>query len=411
MTGSPALPECTLGALRVGAFPVHLRAPFIREGARACARYLLAGGRLDHINEDRSVIQGGHLVLMPLPAPGKSTLPDRKTVALSLQHLAEEWSFLAPLPRQQLRFFLRFFRELHPRAQVRGPIVRNWMRLAEAERTYFLRARYHALLREGRTPGEPVAGAWRGESPMEPESLLRIVEVLRQNRAHTLNLSPRAEVWRDALMGEDVVIKYFPANPRAWRQWFGWSRARRGWAGNMILHEAGLPCPEPLGFAERLVHGRPREGVMIMRMLPDARSLQRYLVHRLPAMPDKQRVNLRHQIREVHLDLHRHGLYHKDIKALNLMVRETEETLRWWWIDLEDIRASIHPPFREVIRNFYQLNSSIPKRVTREERLAFAAGYRSRHPLASHPLVLRLIERKTRVRLERVTRPFSAERS
>ncbi|MCH8514451.1 MAG: hypothetical protein LAT83_22740, partial [Kiritimatiellae bacterium] len=305
MTGFPPLPECPLSALRVGAFPASLRATFLREAARACARYLLAGGRFSQINEDRSLIQGGHLVLMPLPAPGKSSLPDRKTVALSLQFLAKEWTFIAPQPQHRLRFFLRFLRELHPRAQIRKPIARTWIRQAETELAHFHQARYHELLREGKTNGQTATGAWRGDSPMEPEALLRIVETLRQNRTQILNLSPRAEVWRDTLMGEDVVIKYFPANPRAWRQWLGFSRARRGWAGGMILHEAGLPGPEPLGFAERLVRGRPRESLMIMRMIPDARSLQRHLVHRLPAMPKTERVNLRHELREIHLDLHR----------------------------------------------------------------------------------------------------------
>jgi hypothetical protein len=149
----------------------------------------------------------------------------------------------------------------------------------------------------------------------------------------------------------------------------------------------------------------PRESLFISRPLAGARSARELLKPHAHRWPAEERSCVRHQLRALILDLGKHGLYHRDTKLSNLLARrEPDGTFRWWWIDLEDIRAGHRPRLWELIRIFMQLNGSLGGHLPDAERQKFAAGFRAWHPAATHPWVLRYVAFRTKIRLGRELR-------
>ncbi|MCC5844500.1 MAG: hypothetical protein JJU05_09635 [Verrucomicrobia bacterium] len=401
-----ALPDCTLSALRFGEFPPEMRRPFLREAARACARYVRGGGNPGAINPETSHLRQGHLILLPLP-PGTKAMPSRTAVENGLLTLESQWAPLGLGDADRLRFFLGFCEALAKE----DPLWLSWSRLWLTQRERALmrhtRARHREFLTrpEAPPPADGVYGTWLGNAETDAAGLLHAIRHLPAEEKIPLKEGPRATVWAATLMGENVVIKYFEPNPRAWRRRLGYSRARHAWAGSRLMQSVSLRVPEVLGFVECYERGAPKEGYVVHRRISDTEPFGLWLLRRFPGMKPAARDLLRHRLREELLKLYRLGIYHKDTKTHNLLVRELPGgALRFWWIDLEDIRATGGVAFWKVVRNLYQLNSSVPNRVRVRKRVAFARGLRSRFPLAVHPLTLRYIEAKSRRRLLREVR-------
>jgi hypothetical protein len=397
------LPDCTLSALRIGNFPADMRRPFLREAARACARYVQGGGNLCTINPETSCLRGGRLILQPLPA-GAATLPSRASVEAGLAGLNALGIPPDLRDPDRLRFFLNFCDVLAKE----DPLWLSWSRL-------WLKEQEQAVMRQSRAffrnalrfdlsspPQIGVWGAWLGHVETDAGGLLHAIRHLSGADKTLLKAGPRATVWSASLLGEDAVIKYFEPNPRAWRRRLDFSRARYAWAGTRLMRTFDQNVPDLLGFLECFEDGVSKEGYIIHRRIADAEPFGMWLMRKNRTMGDVERKNLRHRLREEFLRLYRRGIYHKDTKTHNLLVRELPGgALKFWWIDLEDIRTANGVAFWKVIRNLYQLNSSLPNRIPVRERLAFARGLRTRYPLATHPLVLRHIEHKSRRRLRR----------
>lgn len=398
-----ALPDCALGALRFGNFPPGMRRPFLREAARACARYVRGGGNLAAINPETSHLRQGRLNLLPLP-PGTRIPPSRAEIENGLLTLESQWTALDLSDPDRLRFFLGFCEALAKE----DPLWLSWSRLWLAQRERHLmrqtRARHRELLtRPGPPPpADGVYGDWLGNAETDAAGLLHAIRHLPDEEKIPLKEGPRATVWAATLLGESVVIKYFEPNPRAWRRRLGYSRARYAWAGSRLMQSVALRVPEVLGFVECYERGAPKEGYVVHRRIPGTEPFGLWLLKRYSGMNPAARDLLRHRLRGELLKLYRLGIYHKDTKTHNLLVRELPGgDLRFWWIDLEDIRTTGGVPFWKVIRNFYQVNGSVPRRLPKAERHAFVRGFQSRYPFAAHPSVLRLIEYKSRIRLRR----------
>lgn len=401
-----ALPDCTLGALRFGDFPSEIRRPFLREAARACAHYVRGGGNLSAINPETSVLRGGRLILQPLP-PGTRALPSRASVETGLLALEAQWEPLGLAGSERLRFFLGFCDVLAKE----NPLWLSWSRLwlvrREQERMRHAWSLHKPLLGrpEFPPPRQGPYGVWLGNAESDANGLLHAIRHLPDAEKTLLKKGPRATVWSATLLGEEVVIKYFEPNPRRWRRRLDYSRARYAWAGTRLMQNLGLRVPDVLGFVECYENGVPKEGYVVHRRIPDTEAFGLWLLKRFPRMTPAVKTQLRHQLREEFLRLYRLGIYHKDTKTHNLLVRENPDgSLRFWWIDLEDIRATGGVASWKVVRNLYQLNSSVPNRLSPRSRLAFAKGMHKRFPLATHPLMFRYIQSKSRRRLRREVR-------
>jgi hypothetical protein len=235
---------------------------------------------------------------------------------------------------------------------------------------------------------------------VRPEALYRAITDLPFSREPAYH-QRRAEVLAGNVLGQAAVVKRFAPNPRRWRRKWEVSRARRAWCGACTLQEAGIPSTPPLGWIERRENGRLLESFFISLELPAHDNARVWMRRTLPSLSSTGRNRLRHRLRREVDHLHRYGLSHQDLKLSNLMVLEgTHRPERFFWIDLEDLRPDGPSPLT-FLRNLYQLNGSLPRQVSREERKAFARGFRRRFPLAAHPWIHAYVEHETRKRLRR----------
>ena len=79
--------------------------------------------------------------------------------------------------------------------------------------------------------------------------------------------------------------------------------------------------------------------------------------------------------------LHQKNLYHRDMKTCNILVSENGETWDFHLLDLEDVRLDEKVDEKRLFKNLLQLNTSIPKTITRTDRLRFLKEYIHRQPV------------------------------
>jgi len=92
---------------------------------------------------------------------------------------------------------------------------------------------------------------------------------------------------------------------------------------------------------------------------------------------------------------HNKGLYHQDMKACNILVSENGESWDFYFLDLEDVLLNEKVDEKRLFINFLQLNTSIPKSVTRTDRLRFLKEYLRLQPMVRNEknFIKRLIKK------------------
>ena len=94
--------------------------------------------------------------------------------------------------------------------------------------------------------------------------------------------------------------------------------------------------------------------------------------------------------------------YHADTKTGNLLIRhpEDESKREYLWVDLDVAKIGRSPGLRGILRNLVQLNGSVDRRLSREERLVFLDRVIRWYPYLAGDWIPRIIESRTRRRLE-----------
>jgi MoxR-like ATPase len=82
------------------------------------------------------------------------------------------------------------------------------------------------------------------------------------------------------------------------------------------------------------------------------------------------------------------------MKTCNILVSENEETWDFYLLDLEDIRLDEKVDEESLFKNLLQLNTSIPKTMTRTDRLRFLKEYLRQQPVIRDVknLIVRLVK-------------------
>jgi tRNA A-37 threonylcarbamoyl transferase component Bud32 len=149
-------------------------------------------------------------------------------------------------------------------------------------------------------------------------------------------------------------------------------RAERFWLGAWGLRARGLPAPACYGMWRPNLLSRAATSGVVMEMVP-GESLRDLLL----TMGDK-----RDALRPVSLKLaqllakmHDKGVFHRDLKASNLLVGQVQGREEIFLMDLEDVSFEKRVSVKEVIRNLTQLDQSSPRWVSRFTKLRFLATY------------------------------------
>ncbi len=110
--------------------------------------------------------------------------------------------------------------------------------------------------------------------------------------------------------------------------------------------------------------------------------MDRYLVQRLEEHPKKDVRGFIRQLAEWIGSLHRAGIYHRDLKTCNILVREVSNGWEFSLIDLEDVVQGVTIGIEKILKNLIQINCSIPKSFSYGDRVRFMKGYFKANPVA-----------------------------
>jgi len=175
--------------------------------------------------------------------------------------------------------------------------------------------------------------------------------------------------------GSKICVKQF-RYPRFWdrfKEGFRLSKGLRSWIAGNGLRTRGIPALGILAFVEKRKALGVQESFLLMEALETGQELDRYLFNGLGGFK-KKRLFIE-AFAEWLSRFHKMGLYHQDMKACNILVSEYREGWDFYFLDLEDILLDEKVDEKKVFKNFLQLHTSIPKSITRTDRLRFFKGY------------------------------------
>lgn len=146
-----------------------------------------------------------------------------------------------------------------------------------------------------------------------------------------------------------------------------------------------LVLPPPLGAGSAFV---------VMESLAAAVGVNRYALRATAA----GRRRLVDAVAAFLASLHARGVSHADLKGSNLLVRERDDALELFLVDLAAVHARGEVSEAERIEALAQLNASTPLAVTRAERLRFLARYAPEASRAARARWFRAIQARSRAR-------------
>jgi tRNA A-37 threonylcarbamoyl transferase component Bud32 len=157
------------------------------------------------------------------------------------------------------------------------------------------------------------------------------------------------------------------------------SKGLKSWIGANALLVREIPSVTPLALVERWTWIGLRESFFLMEAGRD-REMDRYLSTELRDFAVKRRF-IRSFGRWL-AEFHKLDMFHKDMKTCNILVSENEDVWNFTLLDLEDLLVDRKVGESELFRNLLQLNASIPKMLTRADRLRFLHQYLSLRPVS-----------------------------
>ena len=192
---------------------------------------------------------------------------------------------------------------------------------------------------------------------------------------------PRAIVTRGRVRGpwgeESVVIKeYRPRRLRhALASMLGRSRGRAAWFNGNALVVRKVRVARPYGWLVARRGPFVRRDLVVMEDVSvhgerlDHHLLRRFRAGELGRTERRALIDLGARFVA---GLHRAGIYHGDLKACNLYVGEDDEGRRELrLVDYDDVRFGWTVSERRRVKNLAQLSASIPRCVSRSDRLRF----------------------------------------
>jgi tRNA A-37 threonylcarbamoyl transferase component Bud32 len=182
------------------------------------------------------------------------------------------------------------------------------------------------------------------------------------------------------------------------------SRAARSVANASLLCREGFLCPEIYAASNRIEAGAVRGSYLLTEALAGAMTFSSFIDRRVDYQrrdPRWRRRILEGVAREVRR-LHDSRIASADLQETNLMLEESEQKLRVYFVDLDGFHRSARLGWHERARNLVQLDRSVGRFVTRTERLRFLYAYLGLRPdrTRRREIVRGLIESRRRKDVE-----------
>jgi tRNA A-37 threonylcarbamoyl transferase component Bud32 len=174
---------------------------------------------------------------------------------------------------------------------------------------------------------------------------------------------------------EKVCVKQFsyPTLGGRMKECFRREKGLKAWVAATGMRARGMMGLELLAFAKQKGWLRAREGFLVMEALENGQEMDRYLVKGFDDFNRKRRF-IQTFARWLS-QLHEKGIYHQDMKTCNIWVSEKGGDWGYTLLDLEDVVLDETVDEKRLFRTCLQLNTSIPGRITRTDRLRFLRHY------------------------------------
>lgn len=184
--------------------------------------------------------------------------------------------------------------------------------------------------------------------------------------------------------GRRVCVKEYRYGRRLdrWKNSFRRPKGKASWVAGNLLFSRGI-CPlKPLAYAERRKLRLLQEAFFVTESPADDMEMDRYLIRRFEKHP-------RHHLRRFITEfagwigsLHAAGIYHRDLKTCNILVREKPGGWGFSLIDLEDLVQGAKIGVGKILRNLVQINCSVPRFFSHGDRIRFLKGYLRANPVS-----------------------------
>ena len=252
----------------------------------------------------------------------------------------------------------------------------------------------------------PLAAYWTPDPLLPPDQLLQYIHRAEQAPdTYILKEDRRTRVMRARLMDMDVIIKQYRLTSPIERvkYLFRCSPARRFWAAARTMQAMNIPTPSPLGIVEEYHRGVPVRSCMISEYMCGSLTVRQWLESKSKHLSAADKAQFSRQLLELLQKIYACGLYHKDTKCENILVAHPEEhELRTLlWIDLECVQCKTKPSRHDIIRNLVQLNGSVCRVVSTDDRLTFLHHLATGLPWLKQESTVRKIHSWTARRLEK----------
>ncbi|MGC9324360.1 MAG: lipopolysaccharide kinase InaA family protein [Desulfomonilia bacterium] len=258
-----------------------------------------------------------------------------------------------------------------------GLAERILRRALRTKRTY-VRKRVRRSLREGSFSTVRVADSYtayiRRGAVIDVENLISEHE---RNVEQGINILKTQEKTQLSRVGQYCVKSY--RAPRLFQEPY----ARRSWKGLLALLYNGIGTAEP--FA--VVIFRDGRSALITSAIPH-QDLDRFLGESYETLDMREKLRIARALGSVLGYLHVRRIYHADMKACNIKI--DPETLGIYFLDTDRVRQTRGLSDRRRYENLVQINTSIPRRVSRSVRMAFIHAYAERMKLNPRELFARV---------------------
>jgi hypothetical protein len=158
------------------------------------------------------------------------------------------------------------------------------------------------------------------------------------------------------------------------------SGAARSLRGAMILGNAGIATARPLAAVEVYHWGMLEKSFYFSAELTGAKTADAYWRENLRTIPGAGGFQLRRRflsdLSRLFRRLHQERIYHNDLKDFNILVRKDRlGKEEFFLLDLEGVRRCGYLSKRRRLKNLVQLNRTLGRLLTRNERLYFLNAY------------------------------------
>ena len=166
---------------------------------------------------------------------------------------------------------------------------------------------------------------------------------------------------------------------------FRYSKGKISWIAANELFRRGISDLKPLAYVEKARIGFLKESFFLMESPADYLEMDRYLIKSFGNgqprdLIAKKRAFIQ-QFAQYIGRLHRSEIFHGDLKACYILVRERTGVWDFSFIDLDAVRLTTEVNSRKALKNLVQINCSIPGFLSYADRMRFLISYLEIHPI------------------------------